>query len=177
MTTGIVLTGGASRRMGSDKAFVVVGGRPMAVAVADALWEGGCHPVECQGGDVDRLVSLGLTAVADSRPGGGPVAAIVDALERADGDVVVAACDLPDLDGDTVRSLTAGREAPAAYARTGDRAHLLSAWSPSALEALRPLVASGSISYRAALEAAGAVAVDVDPARVRNVNGPDDLEA
>jgi molybdopterin-guanine dinucleotide biosynthesis protein A len=175
MTTGIVLTGGASRRMGADKAFVVVDGRPMAVAVADALWEGGCHPVECQGGDVEQLASLGLAAAADSRPGDGPVAAIVDALERAGSDIVVAACDLPELDGDTVRSLTAVREAPAAYARTGDRAHLVSAWSAGALSALRRLVDDGPASYRAALEEVGAVAVDVDPARVRNVNEPDDL--
>ena len=41
---GVVLTGGASTRMGSDKAFVTVDGVPMAVRVADALWEAGCRP-------------------------------------------------------------------------------------------------------------------------------------
>ena len=139
------------------------------------LLEGGCDPVGCLGGDVEQLALLGLTAVSDSRPGDGPVAAIVDALERTGGDIVVAACDLPELDGDTIRALTAHPEAPAAYARTGDRAQLVSAWSPDALTVLRALSADGPVSYRAALEAVGAVAIDVDPERVRNVNEPDDL--
>ena len=119
MSAGIVLAGGASRRMGADKAFVVVDGRPMVVAVADALWEGGCSPVECQGGDVERLAGLGMTAFPDTRPGTGPVAAIVDALERTGDTVVVAACDLPGLDAATVREL-ASSDAAAAFARTGE---------------------------------------------------------
>ena len=89
---GVVLTGGASRRMGVDKSTMVVGGKPMAVRVADALWEAGCHPVECQGGDRMAIAEYGLEAHPDTRPGDGPVAAILDALVRHDGsDVVVAA--------------------------------------------------------------------------------------
>ena len=176
MSAGIVLTGGASSRMGADKAFVVVDGRPMVVAVADALWEGGCSPVECQGGDVERLAGLGMTAFPDSRPGTGPVAAILDALERTGDTVVVAACDLPALDAATVRDL-ASADAMAAFARTGEQAHLVSMWTHDTAATLRSLAAEGPVSYRAALDAVSAVAVAVRPEVVRNVNAPGDLES
>ncbi|MGA1077227.1 MAG: molybdenum cofactor guanylyltransferase, partial [Ilumatobacteraceae bacterium] len=52
---GVVLAGGASRRMGTDKAFVAVDGRSMVLRVADALVSGGCGPLVCQGGDPRRL--------------------------------------------------------------------------------------------------------------------------
>lgn len=175
MTTGIVLTGGASRRMGTDKAFVVVDGRPMTIAVADALWEGGCSPVECQGGDLARLADFGMAAHADSQPGAGPVAAIADALERAAGKVVVVACDLPAIGADTVRALAAA-EGAAAYATAEGRAHLASMWTPETLPAMRGLLATGDASYQGALEAVAAVAVAVSPAAVRNVNTPDDVD-
>jgi molybdopterin-guanine dinucleotide biosynthesis protein A len=162
--------------MGADKSFVVVDGRPMAVAVCDALWEGGCSPVECQGGDVERLTTLGLVAVPDSDPGSGPVAAIVDALVRTAGPVVVAACDLPGLDAETVRAIDAV-EAPVVFARHDGRAHLVSKWSIEALDTLNALLEGGRQSYQGALEAVGATAVDVSPAVVRNVNTPDDLDA
>ena len=174
MTTGIVLTGGASRRMGTDKAFVVVGDRPMAVTVADVLWEGGCSPVECQGGDIDGLASLGLVAHADTRPGDGPVAAIADALHRAGERIVVAACDLPGLDAGTVRTLDEA-DAPVAVAVADGRAHLASVWSPEVLPALTALLERGDASYRSALEATDAVDVPVEPSGVRNVNRPDDI--
>ena len=51
MTAGAVLCGGASRRMGTDKAFVEVGGQPMAERVAAALEEAGCAPVVFVGGE------------------------------------------------------------------------------------------------------------------------------
>lgn len=170
---GVILTGGESRRMGRDKAFVEVAGRPMVVAVADALWEAGCNPVECQGGDLDRLADLGLPAVADSTPGGGPVAAIVDALGRHQGPIVVAACDLVRLDAGTVQQVIdvgSVDGAAVAVAASGGHRHLLSYWTPDVVDRLE----RGG-SYRDALDAAGATSVAVDDELMRNVNEPDDL--
>ncbi len=81
--TGVILTGGASRRMGADKALVEVDGVAMAARVASALAAGGCDPVVCQGGDPTLLAALGMTVLADTHPGGGPVAGILDALSAA----------------------------------------------------------------------------------------------
>src|SRR5690606_32897540 len=60
---GAVLTGGASRRMGTDKALLEVDGRPLARRLAEVLAAAGCDPVWCQGGDEPALRALGLDVV------------------------------------------------------------------------------------------------------------------
>jgi molybdopterin-guanine dinucleotide biosynthesis protein A len=92
--SGAVLAGGASRRMGRDKALLEVDGQPMAVRVADALAGAGASEVFCVGGDPE-LRSHGLRLVGDEHPGEGPLDGLVAALSNAAHDlVVVLACDL-----------------------------------------------------------------------------------
>jgi molybdopterin-guanine dinucleotide biosynthesis protein A len=178
--TGVVLAGGASRRMGVDKALVEVDGVAMAARVARALTEGGCNPVLCQGGDAEALATLGLAVIADSQPGGGPLAGILDALAAADSDIVVTACDLPWLDGDTVhRLLTAAAAWPdadvvVAYDVHGP--HLAGAWRARARQPLEHVIAGGVRSYRAALERLNTARLEVPASVVANVNSPDDLD-
>lgn len=177
--TGVVLAGGASRRMGTDKALVVVDGVAMASRVASALAAGGCDPVVCQGGDAHALAGIGLTVFADSRPGTGPLPAILDALTRESGDLVVCACDLPWLEGATVaRLLAVAASDPVAdvvVAIDGDGPHLAAVWRAHAKTALDDLVVGGVRSYRAALERLATVAVDVPSSVIANVNKPEDL--
>ena len=47
--SGAVLTGGRSRRMGTDKALVAVEGRPMVVRVAAALRAAGARGLPVAG--------------------------------------------------------------------------------------------------------------------------------
>lgn len=103
MTTalvGAVLCGGASRRMGRDKALVEVDGVPLARRVADALVAGGCSRVLAIGGDAAALGALGLEPVADRWPGEGPLGGLATAMAGAvdvagEGAVLVLApCDL-----------------------------------------------------------------------------------
>lgn len=176
---GVVLTGGASTRMGVDKATLFVGDKPMAVRVADAMWEAGCHPVECQGGDAAAITEYGLEVVPDRNPGDGPVAAIRDALERHEGhDVVVAACDLVDLDGATITALaTAGTrgDVDVAVVVADGRRHLVSWWRRGLGRRLGELIDAGVTSYREALSALSVTDVEAAPSVVRNVNTPSDL--
>lgn len=177
---GVVLTGGASTRMGVDKATLTVGDKPMAVRVADVMWEAGCQPVECQGGDLAAMAEYGLEAFPDRDPGSGPVAAIRDALVRHDDrDVVVAACDLIELDGATVAALvSAGEsdgESDVVVVTAGGRRHLISWWRSGLGSGLDELVGAGVTSYRVALDRFRVLEVEVEPTVVRNVNTPTDL--
>jgi molybdopterin-guanine dinucleotide biosynthesis protein A len=177
---GVVLTGGRSTRMGVDKAVVAFEGVAMARRVADALTDGGCAPVWCQGGDAAQLAAIGLEVRPDPEPDAGPLAAIAAALAAASpADVVVCACDLPALDGLVVAGLVeAGRRSHGAVVSvaTDDRgAHLAGWWSAAAAEPLAALRAAGTSSYREAIGLLGAIAVTVPAAAVRNVNRPDDL--
>jgi molybdopterin-guanine dinucleotide biosynthesis protein A len=166
--------------MGVDKATLTIAGKPMIVSVADAMWEAGCHPVECQGGDADAIAEFGLEVMPDDVPGFGPLPAISAALSRhAGSDVVVAACDLPDLDGATIRSLiaagTADRaDADVVVATTGQARHLVAWWRRGVGPRLDALVASGVTSYRAALDVLDTLDVQVATTAVRNVNAPAD---
>jgi molybdopterin-guanine dinucleotide biosynthesis protein A len=176
---GVVLTGGASRRMGADKSLLEVDGVAMALRVATALADSGCRPVLCQGGDAVALSALGLTVVPDSEPGCGPVAAIVDALTGHAGDVVVCACDVPWLDAVTVsRLLAAAGQHPEAHvivATDTDGPHLLACWRAHSRPQLADLLAQGVRSYRAALQRLQTVYVDVPAEVVVNINKPEDL--
>ena len=106
---GAVLTGGASRRMGTDKALVEVDGRALALRVADALRAAGASRVVAVGGDLERLQALGLEAVPDLHPGEGPLGGILTALAATDQDVVVVlACDLPAADPSAITAVVVG---------------------------------------------------------------------
>lgn len=103
---GWVLTGGASSRMGFDKALAEIGGRPMAVRVAEAAAKV-CGTVTVVG-DPSRYGVLGLPVIADNFPGCGPLAGIEAALgvTTADWNLIVA-CDMPALDTGLLEELFA----------------------------------------------------------------------
>jgi molybdenum cofactor guanylyltransferase len=181
-----VLAGGAARRMGRPKAMVHARGVPMAQLVADALAAGGCAPVVVIGDDGSGVEGLGLRVVPDLWPGQGPLGGIITALRAVGGDVIVAACDLPDLDAATVAAvLDAGAHRPGGVTVPGGvavavavdaRGHAaLARWNIGVLSRLDELFARGERSLKVALDVLGAQPVPCDPAALRNVNGPSDL--
>ncbi|MCY4176083.1 MAG: molybdenum cofactor guanylyltransferase [Acidimicrobiaceae bacterium] len=82
---GAVLAGGASSRMGTDKAFIVVDGEPMVLRAARALQAAGVRRTVVVGGDEPRLKALGLETLADDHPGEGPLGAVLTALTSLQG--------------------------------------------------------------------------------------------
>ncbi len=175
--------GGASRRMGRDKALVEVDGVPMAERVAAVLGAAGCHPVVAVGGDAAVHARLGLPAVPDRWPGEGPLGALVTVLGAFDPDVdavVVVACDLPWLDGATVdalvaRFIAAAGSADAVVAHSDRLEPLCAVWACQAHRPLERLVLEGERAVHRALESLRVVTVQVDPSAVANVNSPADL--
>lgn len=110
---GLVLAGGRSERMGSDKANLIhPDGRALARRCADLLAESGCvsvtlslrHEQEVPEG----FGELAGVEIARDPEGAsvGPVAGMVAAMKgREDADWLVVACDLPRLDVGTLANL------------------------------------------------------------------------
>ena len=101
--TGAVLAGGASRRMGTNKAFIRVGGMAMVEHVAGVLSRV-FDEVLLIADDVDLYGGLGLRVCPDAYTGAGSLGGVYTAIVRAASDeVFVAACDMPGLDEAAVR--------------------------------------------------------------------------
>ncbi|WP_426572958.1 molybdenum cofactor guanylyltransferase [Aquihabitans sp. McL0605] len=200
---GAVLVGGASSRMGTDKALLPLDGTAMAHRVAAALVAGGAGAIELIGRDPalgraldlhdlvdgwgtrdDRWKGIGplgglATAVLEARPAHGsadPARAGDDVI------VVVAACDQPNLTGPLVRRLvdallaapsTIG--AAAAITADGRRHPLPSAWRASAGPALVALIDGGARRADAGFGAVGVIDVAADDEVLIDLDTPDDV--
>jgi len=107
--TGLVLCGGSSLRMGSDKAALPLAGRTLLERAA-ATFEGIAVETLLACGASPRYGELGLPLVLDRSPGAGPLSGLEAGLARARTDWVAAlACDMP-------------RAAPEAFLALEDRA-------------------------------------------------------
>jgi molybdenum cofactor guanylyltransferase len=184
---GAVLCGGASRRMGRDKALVEVDGRALALRVADALRRAGADPVTAVGGDLPALAALGLAGVPDEAPGEGPLTGVLTALANAAEAgapiVFVAACDLvapdPAAVSATVAALDADPEADVAVPMAGGRRQWMhAAWRAGAAAPLAAAFEAGERAVHAAVAAGGLRVVDVAvaPAAVADADTPADLD-
>jgi molybdopterin-guanine dinucleotide biosynthesis protein A len=176
--SGAVLTGGRSRRMGTDKALVAVDGRPMAVRVAAALRTAGAADVHAIGGDQEALRALGLEAHDDPDQGEGPLAGLLRGFDVVAHDVaVVLATDLAWIDAATVTALVraaAGHDV--AVARADRVEPLCAAWRVSRCRReVRAAYDGGERAVHRALALLDAVEVAVAPAAVANANTAADL--
>jgi molybdopterin-guanine dinucleotide biosynthesis protein A len=180
---GAVLCGGASRRMGRDKALIVVEGRALAVRVVEAIAAAGATSVVAVGGDVGALRDAGLAAVPDAEPGAGPLTGIVTALGAVPDDIVfVAACDLV---APSAAAVAAAVQALAADALAdvaapvvaGRRQWMHAAWRRRSEVPLGAAFAAGERAVHAAVSAGGLRVVDVavDPRSVADADTPSDL--
>lgn len=158
--TAVVLTGGRSRRLGEPKAWVAVGGEPCVARVFAACQEVCGARVCFQGYDPRLGARFPKTPVwSDPEPGEGPLAALVAALQAAQGDsVLLLACDLPFVSAALLRDVAAAVDAGAdiAWPVDSDRAHpLCGAYGAGVVSAARALRAAGRRSLLALEEAPG----------------------
>ncbi|HEV2811247.1 MAG TPA: molybdenum cofactor guanylyltransferase [Acidimicrobiales bacterium] len=179
---GVVLTGGASRRMGRDKALVEVGGRALAVGVARVLRDAGADKVFAVGGAIDALADLGLHAVPDEFPGEGPLGGLLTALSHASSPLVaVLACDLPAAAPSAVRLVVAALDADPDLACAipmvqGHSQPLHGAWRRSSRPEIQAMFDRGERAMHRAIAGLAGIAVHgVDPAAVADVDTPADM--
>jgi molybdenum cofactor guanylyltransferase len=142
-TAGILLTGGRSRRLGVDKATLVVEGEWLAVRAGRRL-AAVCDPV-IEAGDGRS----GLPSVRERPAGAGPLAALAAAgtalrARGHAGPALVLAVDLPGVDEPLLRWLRDRPGAPTAVPRVEGHLQLVCArYDGEALVAAASLVAGG----------------------------------
>jgi molybdopterin-guanine dinucleotide biosynthesis protein A len=182
-----ILAGGASTRMGRDKATLAWDGVAMAERVARAL--GACFArvrVVLRPGAPSPLA---LPRIDDRREARAPIVGIEAALAACEASaVLVAACDLPGLDPRLLLALAAlvpVEGGAAVVAPLGPRGPepLLAIWRPRILPEVSRRIERGELSLQALLAALDTLyvpepvlrALDPDLASLRNVNRPEDL--
>ena len=106
---GAVLAGGASKRMGFDKALLEINGEPLISKVADSLNRAGVMNLMIVGGDSEAFTLLGHDCLTDEYPGEGPLGGIITALNhfknKGKKHVLIVACDLPNISEDLISKM------------------------------------------------------------------------
>ncbi|MBK9337058.1 MAG: molybdenum cofactor guanylyltransferase [Lewinellaceae bacterium] len=178
---GLVLAGGRSTRMGTDKGQIAWHGKPQRAYLVELL-EGLGIPA-CISCRPDQAAELsGFNLVLDRVADQGPLGAIYSAFQ-ADMDVawLVVACDMPFVDADTVRLLLRERRADMAGTafrspafEDGSPDPLFAIWEPRAYPVLEKRLQAGYRCARKALLQAGVWLLEApDPSVLANVNTPE----
>lgn len=157
MTAGVVLAGGRSRRMGTDKASLTSGGTTLLAHVLAVLADALDGPLVVVGAaDTPRTAPdpTRATVVYDPVPDRGPLQGLATGLRavRDDPTAFVAAVDLPHLHADLVRAVVTHRVPPVEVALPvldGRPQHLLAAYATDLADRADDLLARGERSVRA----------------------------
>ncbi|MEO7775368.1 MAG: NTP transferase domain-containing protein [Steroidobacteraceae bacterium] len=175
---GLVLAGGRSKRMHTDKAALAYAGatqleRAMALLVAHVQRAF----VSVRADQNEDPLRARFARIVDRDAGLGPMAGIIAAQhEHPDAAWLVLACDLPFLDDRTVAALVAARDpqhVAVAYRSTHDGLPepLCAIYEPSSRPALRSFIATGRNCPRKFLIQSGIELLTLpDPRALDNVN-------
>jgi molybdenum cofactor guanylyltransferase len=171
---GVVLAGGAGRRMGGSKPTRLLNGRPLAWYPAAALREV-CERVAIVAKPGTQLPELEGMERWDDEPAEPqhPLTGIVHALERAGGEaVLVCAADMPFVTPRALRAL--GAHDVTAVAVAAERLQpVLGLYTPDVLPALK--AAEPDAPLTRTVEALAPRRIPVPPEQVRSVDTPGDL--
>ncbi|MFL5891505.1 MAG: molybdenum cofactor guanylyltransferase [Solirubrobacterales bacterium] len=182
-STGAVLAGGRSSRMGTPKGALELAGRPLITYPIEALVAAGLAPIVVAKED-SGLPQLDCPIVREPDQRLHPAAGVLAALEATGGPVVVVACDMPFVPAQLLAVL-ARLSVPAALPVLADRPQpLLAHYEPSVASALERAVARNE-PMREAVAALDPVLLGPDelagfgdPDLIAfNVNDRDDLAA
>ena len=183
-TYGLVLAGGESRRMGSDKALLVRDGQSQLAHIA-ALLERLTDRVfvSTRSEQQDESERSRFAQIVDRYENIGPIAGILSALEEhPQADWLVVACDLPNIDEPTLRYLISNwsQKKPFTAFRSShdDLPEPLCALYQSGSDSiLRQFIDDGIVCPRKILIRSDTKLLkQPDPRSLDNINTPDDLQ-
>jgi molybdopterin-guanine dinucleotide biosynthesis protein A len=180
---GLLLSGGASRRMQRDKAHVEYDGEPQllrAWRLLEQITERAF--VSAREDQRNDRLRMGLPMIVDAYDSIGPAAGILSAQDAYPRIAwLVLACDLPLLDATTLERLLSDRD-PAADATVFQSRHdglpepLCAIWEPASHELLLQRYLSGEYCPRKALIRSNTALLAPPGAVLDNINTPADLE-
>jgi molybdopterin-guanine dinucleotide biosynthesis protein A len=174
---GVVLAGGASRRMGRDKAILSAGGETLPARAARRLLGVCARVVIADGG---RGLLPDLQSLPDG-PGAGPAAGILGAARAWPGQpLLVLACDLPRVPATLLAELAGGSGLQAEADWVVPRWErglepLCALYRPAALAALAAAVARGVTAPHRLAEGAALAVHYLEGERLRRFGPPAEL--
>ena len=180
---GLLLSGGASQRMKQDKAGLRYAGEPQLLrawrTLSSVVDRAFVSVRQSQQGDPLRAM---LPQLVDAYEPVGPIAGILSAQDAApDAAWLVIACDLPQLDEATLKTLLTKRdptrEATVFLSRfDGLPEPLCAIWEPASRARLKQRYDDGSYCPRKALMQADILALAAPGDALDNVNTPEEFQ-
>jgi len=146
--TAIIMAGGNSTRMGTDKSMLPIENKPMIEVICKRL--SGCfEQILISAVKKDKFEFLGFEVVPDRIPGQGPLMGIASALEASSHELnFVVACDIPNIELRHVRKIISAAvdgKSDIVVPVTGDGQYepLFAVYRKSALGAINNILSSG----------------------------------
>lgn len=180
---GLVLAGGKSRRMGRDKATLQRHGKSQLAYVAELL-EAQVDRVfvSTRADQQDEPERARFEQIVDSVDTGGPAAGILSAIAaHPDVDWLVVACDLPNIDSETIGFLLENRSSTqpfTAFESTHDGLPepLCAIYHEGSGDIVRAFVGDGvNCPRKILINSDTLLLTQPNPRSLDNVNTPDDL--
>ena len=177
---GVVLSGGSSRRFGSDKALTTLDGRALIEHVYDALSRA-VPKVVVSVGSANRTYHVPSQYVIDQWQDVGPLSGIASALSATETErIFVVAADLPRIRTESITAILDGFQRPITIARNADSGRLqplCGVWHRDILDDLTHYILDGGRTVMAFLDMVDHHTVDIPPAELANINRPTDVRA
>ena len=148
--SAVILAGGRSSRMGRDKAFVEMGGRPLLARQLEMVRSLGTDEVFISGRPNTDYTAFAVPVLLDQFPDAGPLAGIHAALTAANNPLLlVLAVDLPAMDAPVLHRLLQVAPGKGVIPRLGGQVEPLADIYPvSALALLTQLLAQKDFAVR-----------------------------
>lgn len=178
---GLVLGGGRSSRMRTDKASLKYHGKPQTEHCLDLLAAHCAQSfVSCRADQADQPGFAGLPQIHDTFLDMGPLGGILSALKaHRNAAFMVVACDLPFLDADSLAALAAGRDrfkVATAFAgpQGGLPEPLCAVYEPRCYPRALQLLGQGlSCPRKVILNSSSRILPAPDPRALHNANDPE----
>jgi molybdopterin-guanine dinucleotide biosynthesis protein A len=178
---GLVLGGGRSSRMRTDKASLKYHGKPQTEHCLDLLAAHCAQSfVSCRADQADQPGFAGLPQIHDTFLDMGPLGGILSALRaHRNAAFLVIACDLPFLDADSLAALVAGRDpfkVATAFAgpQGGLPEPLCAVYEPRCYPRALQLLGQGlSCPRKLILHSSSRILTAPDPRALHNANDPE----